>query len=61
MEERKEIVIKMVSMGMPTSKALTIAEIPRSTFYYKSNGRKKGKKNPMDGRFTTAKQFLMKW
>lgn len=44
MEERKEIVIKMVSMGMPTSKALTIAEIPRSTFYYKSNGRKKGKK-----------------
>jgi len=39
MEERKEIVIKMVSMGMPTSKALTIAEVPRSAFYYKSNGR----------------------
>lgn len=45
MEERKEIVIKMVSKGMPTSKALTIANIPRSTFYYKSNGKKKGK-NP---------------
>lgn len=44
MEERKEIVVKMVSKGMRTSKALAIADIPRSTFYYKSNGQKKGKR-----------------
>lgn len=43
MAERKEIVCRMVSQGMRTSHALSIAEIPRSTYYYKSNGRRKGK------------------
>lgn len=44
MEERKEIILKIVSLGMPTSKALSIAGICKSTFYYKRNGRKRGKK-----------------
>jgi putative transposase len=41
--ERKEIVCRMVSLGMPTSKALSIAWIPRSTYYYKATGSRKGK------------------
>jgi putative transposase len=41
--ERKEIVCKMVSQGMITQKALEIASIPRSTYYYKSKGTRKGK------------------
>ena len=43
MEERKEVVCKMVSMGMRTDKALKIAEIPRSSYYYRSTGVRKGK------------------
>lgn len=46
MESRKKIVLKMVSLGMKTSKALSIAEIPHSTFYYKSKGSRKGKQPP---------------
>ena len=44
MEARKQIVRKMVSLGMRTSKALTIASIPRSSYYYQSTGGKKGKR-----------------
>lgn len=44
MEERKEIVCKIVSEGMTVAKALSMAEIPRSSYYYKSNGKRKGKK-----------------
>ncbi len=43
MEDRKEVVCKMVGMGMPTSKALAIAEMPRSTYYYHPKGQRKGK------------------
>lgn len=43
MEERKEVVCKMVSIGMRTGKALEIAKIPRSTYYYRSLGSHKGK------------------
>ena len=43
MEERKEIIRKMVSIGMPTTKALEIAGVPRSTYYFKGKGTKKGK------------------
>jgi transposase InsO family protein len=43
MEERKEVVCKMVSMGMRTDKALKIANIARSTYYYRSTGLRKGK------------------
>jgi len=43
MEERKEVVCKMVSIGMRISKALEIAKIPRSTYYYRSLGSHKGK------------------
>ncbi len=43
MAERKEIVCKMVSQGMHTAKALEIARIPRSTYYYRSRGSRKGK------------------
>ncbi len=43
MGTRKEIIHKMVSQGMNTSKAISIAQIPRSTYYYKSNGLPKGK------------------
>lgn len=43
MESRKEIVNKVVSMGMKLSRALSIAQIPRSTYYYTSTGSRKGK------------------
>jgi transposase InsO family protein len=43
MEERKEVVCKMVSLGMRTDKALRIAKIPRSSYYYHSTGGRKGK------------------
>lgn len=43
MGERKEIVCRMVSLGMRTAKALSIAWIPRSTYYYKPTGTRKGK------------------
>ncbi|MCF8348731.1 MAG: integrase core domain-containing protein [Bacteroidales bacterium] len=43
MEERKEIVCKMVSLGMRTVKALRIAKIPRSSYYYRPTGIRKGK------------------
>lgn len=43
MEERKEVVCKMVSLGMRTDKALRIAKIPRSSYYYRSTGGRKGK------------------
>ena len=43
MEERKEVVCKMVSLGMSTDKALRIAKIPRSSYYYRSTGGRKGK------------------
>lgn len=43
MESKKEIVRNMVAIGLRTANALEIAQIPRSTYYYKSNGRKKGK------------------
>lgn len=33
----------MVSEGMRTTKALAIAQIPRSTYYYKATGTRKGK------------------
>lgn len=44
MAERKEVVCKMVSLGIRTAKALEIARIPRSTYYYRSSGMRKGKK-----------------
>lgn len=44
MAERKEIVCKMVSQGMRTQKALEIASIPRSTYYFQSKGTRKGKR-----------------
>ena len=44
MESRKQVVRKMVSLGMHTSKALAIASIARSTYYYKSKGGKRGKR-----------------
>lgn len=44
METRKQVVRKMVSLGMRTSKALTIASMARSTYYYKPTGGKKGKR-----------------
>jgi len=34
----------MVSLGMPASRALDIASIPRSTYYYKSTGGRKGRR-----------------
>ena len=44
MEARKQVVGKMVSLGMRTAKALDIASIPRSTYYYKSTGGRKGRR-----------------
>ena len=44
MEARKQVVGKMVSLGMPAARALDIASIPRSTYYYKSTGGRKGRR-----------------
>jgi putative transposase len=43
MEERKEVVTRFVAQGLKVDKATSIAGIARSTYYYKSNGRRKGK------------------
>lgn len=43
MAARKEIVSRAVAQGMPVTKALAIAEIPRSSYYYQPNGRRIGK------------------
>jgi putative transposase len=43
MEERKEIVSKFVAQGLKVDKATSIAFIPKSTYYYRPNGRRKGK------------------
>lgn len=52
----------MVGLGMRTSKALAMAEIPRSTYYYRSNGRHKGKKPSThtlrNGRYVTNEQLV---
>jgi putative transposase len=44
MEQRKEIVNRYVHQGLTVAKAVTIAGISKSTFYYQSNGRKPGKR-----------------
>lgn len=43
MEARKEIVREVVAGGMSVTKALAIAEVPRSSYYYIPSGRRKGK------------------
>lgn len=43
MEQRKEIVNRFVHNGLTVPKAVAIAGISKSTFYYQSNGRKPGK------------------
>ena len=43
MAARKEIVCKVVSEGMSVSKAMAIAEVPRSSYYYRTNGKRRGK------------------
>lgn len=44
MEQRKEIVRHFVSLGFPVVKAVGVTNISKSTYYYKPNGRLKGKK-----------------
>jgi len=43
-EARKQVVGKMVSLGLRTAKALDIASLARSTYYYKSTGGRKGRR-----------------
>jgi len=43
-EERKEVVNRYISKGMKATKAAQIAHFSRSGYYYRSNGRKPGKK-----------------
>ena len=47
MEERKEVVNRYISKGMKATKAAQIANFSRSGYYYRSNGRKPGKKPTM--------------
>jgi len=44
MEQRKQVVRSFVSRGLRVSHAASIAGMPKSTYYYQSNGRPKGKK-----------------
>ena len=43
MAARKEIVSRAVVQGMPVKRALSVAEIPSSSYYYRSNGKRIGK------------------
>lgn len=43
MAARKEIVRNIVMEGMPLTKALALAEVPKSSYYYKATGERKGK------------------
>lgn len=44
MGQRKEIVTTFVSQGLPVYRAIKIAGIKKSTYYYRSNGRPIGKR-----------------
>lgn len=44
MEERKELMVSYVGKGLSVAKACEIAGVTKSSFYYRSNGKKKGKK-----------------
>ena len=48
MGQRKEIVRRYVSEGLRVSDAVLVAGIKRSTYYYCSNGRPKGKRPSQD-------------
>lgn len=43
MAARKEIVGRAVAQGMSVKKALAVAEVPRSSYYYRPNGKRIGK------------------
>lgn len=43
MEEKKNIVRKYVQQGLKLNHALNIVDLPRSTYYYKSNGKRIGR------------------
>ena len=43
MAARKEIVKEFVAEGMSVGKALAIADVPKSSFYYRPYGTRKGK------------------
>src|SRR5690606_17970981 len=42
MAARKKIVVRAVAQGMSVKRALAVAEIPRSTYYYRPNGKRIG-------------------
>ena len=44
MEERKEVVNRYIQKGMKATKAIQIADFSRSSYYYRPNGGKLGKK-----------------
>lgn len=44
MEERKKMVMKYVSKGLRVEKAASMADMSKSTYYYKPTGRKPGKR-----------------
>lgn len=44
MEQRKEIITHFVGSGLSVTKATEIAGVKRSTYYYRCNGKLKGKK-----------------
>lgn len=43
MEQRKEIVNRYVQLGLAVSKAVTLADLSKSSYYYQPNGKRKGK------------------
>lgn len=43
MEQRKEIVCRYVGSGLTVAKAISIAGLSKSSYYYRSNGQLKGK------------------
>lgn len=63
MVQRREIVREYVSRNLTVSRATRIAEIKRSTYYYRPNGRPKGKAPSthtlkMDGRVVSNKEVV---
>ena len=44
MEEKREVIRSYVSQGLKLDTCLAVVNLSRSTYYYKSNGKRKGKK-----------------
>lgn len=43
MAERRKVIREFVAQGIPVAKATEIAVVPKSSYYYRANGKRKGR------------------